>query len=364
MRRLAVSDIVDLARGAAVLGTGGGGDPLIGRLLVEQAIAEGLTVDVITLDELADDALVISTAMMGAPTVVVEKAPSGDEAVISLRKLEQHLGRAADAIVPMECGGLNSMIPLLTAARAGIPVVDADGMGRAFPELQMQTFAVYGSSGSPMVITNEHGNHVLVDTGADNLRMEQFARAVTVSMGGVAYIAEFAMSGAEVKRAAVPDTLQLAQDIGRVLRESREQHTDPFAALTRLLAHRDGGLGAVLASGKVIDVERVVEGGWTTGTVQLEPFDGDGVVEILFRNENLLATRNGEVLAIVPDLVTLMDAETGAPITTEAVRYGQRVVVYGIAAAPIMTTPEALAVFGPGSFGLEQEWVALQELVS
>ena len=38
--RLTVSDLPDLARGAAFLGTGGGGNPYIGRLMVERAMQE------------------------------------------------------------------------------------------------------------------------------------------------------------------------------------------------------------------------------------------------------------------------------------------------------------------------------------
>ena len=66
----------DLSRGAALLGTGGGGDPYIGRLMVEAAIREHGPVTVLDPDELPDDAVVIPTAMMGAPTVMVEKIPA------------------------------------------------------------------------------------------------------------------------------------------------------------------------------------------------------------------------------------------------------------------------------------------------
>lgn len=126
---LSLDDVPDLARGAAILGTGGGGDPLIGRLLVEECLKNGKKIEILDPTELDDDDFVISTAMMGAPTVVVEKVPAGTEAVRSLRALEKHLGKTADATIPMECGGLNSMIPLVVAAEAGIPVVDGDGMG-------------------------------------------------------------------------------------------------------------------------------------------------------------------------------------------------------------------------------------------
>ena len=148
-RELTREDLLDLARGAAFLGTGGGGDPYIGRLMVERAIAEGGRVVLVPLEEVPDDWFVIPTAMMGAPTVMIEKIPRGDEAVASLRALERHLGRRADATMPIECGGINSTMPLVVGARTGLPVIDADGMGRAFPELQMETFHVYGVPGTP-----------------------------------------------------------------------------------------------------------------------------------------------------------------------------------------------------------------------
>ncbi len=146
------SHIDDLVRGAALLGTGGGGDPHVGALLVRVAIREYGAVTVLDVDDLDDLDLVIPTAQMGAPTVGAEKLPAGTEAVAAFLKLETHLDRKARATMPIECGGLNSMIPLQVAARLGIPVVDGDGMGRAFPELQMETFSVYGVSGSPLAL--------------------------------------------------------------------------------------------------------------------------------------------------------------------------------------------------------------------
>ena len=40
------------------------------------------------------------------------------------------------------------MLPIAASARIGLPMVDADGMGRAFPELQMVTFTMGGMSAS------------------------------------------------------------------------------------------------------------------------------------------------------------------------------------------------------------------------
>ena len=67
MRMLDVQNIQDLAMGAAVLGTGGGGDPYIGMLMAVQAVREYGPIQLCSLDEIADDSLVVSSAMMGAP---------------------------------------------------------------------------------------------------------------------------------------------------------------------------------------------------------------------------------------------------------------------------------------------------------
>jgi uncharacterized protein len=349
--QLTAAGLRDLARGAAVLGTGGGGDPYIGRLMVEQELRRGGRVEIIAMDELADGALVIPVAMMGAPTVMVEKLPSGQENLAALRALERRLGRAADAVMPVECGGLNSMMPLLVGAQTGLPVVDADGMGRAFPELHMETFGVYGVSGCPMAVADTGGGTALVETG-DNRRMEWLARGLAIRMGGVAYIAEYPMSAEDVRRTAIGGTLSLGRSIGAALRTARAAHRDPFEALTGALAPTSYRHGAVLFRGRVVDVSRRTEEGFARGSLAIEEFGSDRRMKIIFQNEHLLAEVDGEPRAIVPDLICTLDAETGEPITTEALRYGQRITVYTITAPDIMCTPEALATFGPAAFGL------------
>jgi DUF917 family protein len=263
--------------------------------------------------------------------------------------------------MPIECGGINSMIPLVVAARTGLPVVDADGMGRAFPELQMETFGVLGISGSPMVVADERGGTVIVDTSA-NEQMEWYARGLAIRMGGAAHIAEYAMTGADVRRTAIPRTLSLGVRLGRTIREARERHADPFAALRAALADTDYAHGEVIFAGKVVDVMRRTVDGFARGRAWLESFEGDERLELQFQNEHLIARVGGRVRAIVPDLVCTLDAETAEPITTEGLRYGQRVRVFAISTPPVMRTPEALAVFGPAAFGLDEPFVPVEAL--
>ncbi len=243
--QLDLQDIKDLARGAAFLGTGGGGDPYLGRLMIEQALQDGCTVELVDPDDVPDEALIIPTGMMGAPAVQIEKLLQGDEAILSLRQLEAHLGRQAFATMSVECGGFNSMLPLIIGAKLGLPIVDADGMGRAFPELQMTTFHVYGVSGTPMVIANEYGDSMLLTT-RNNAMMEWLARGTTMRMGGTSYIAIYPMDGQTVKQASIPRTLSLCLAIGRCIRQAQEQEDDPFQALIELLKTTSHSLRVII----------------------------------------------------------------------------------------------------------------------
>jgi DUF917 family protein len=362
--KLNSQDLADLAVGAAFLGTGGGGDPYIGRQMVQLCLDEGLSVELVDPDDLDDDAFVIPTAMMGAPTVLVEKLPSGLEAIHSLQRLEKRIGRKATHTMPIEIGGINSTIPLLVGARLGLPIVDGDGMGRAFPELQMETFGVYGVSGSPMAVSNEWGDCALIEA-TDNKMMEWLSRGVAIRMGGAAYIAEYSMSGADVKRTAVPRTLTLAIQVGRVLREAKAQHVNPFEALLGFLPTTLYSYATIIYTGKITDMQRETKNGFSIGRARIEGSGAyDNVMEIEIQNENLIARVGGVVKAIVPDLICIMDSETAEPITTEGLRYGQRVTVISVSVPEIMRSPEALAVFGPACFGLDEPYTRIEDLTA
>ena len=352
----------DFARGAAFLGTGGGGDPYIGRLAAQHAIEQHGPPEVISLEDLPDDMTVYPVAYIGAPTIFVEKLICGDDLDLAVSKLEEVTGREAGAIISAEIGGANSVVPLAVAARRGLPVVDADGMGRAFPEVQMVTFNVYGVPASPAVIVNEHLEHVVIQAH-DAKSTENKLRAIATEMGLGAGMACYAMTGKQAKETAVGGTLSLALGVGRAIVEGRRKG-DPIEALLAYLRTTPYyNHCKVLFDGKIVDLLREVKGGWNVGTCVLESLNGGSSrMEIVFQNENLIAKVDGVTKAIVPDLVCVVDRESGEPITTEGLKYGQRVKVIGVSAAPIMRTPEALAVFGPRMFGFDEDFVAIEDI--
>src|SRR5262252_8843355 len=114
-----------LARGCAVLGTGGGGDPRIGLLHALQTIEEFGPTELVDLDELPDEALIMPCGMIGAPTVHIEKIENGNEGARLREHLEYVTGRPVAALMAAEIGGANGLLPIAWAAGMRLPVVDA-----------------------------------------------------------------------------------------------------------------------------------------------------------------------------------------------------------------------------------------------
>ena len=362
--KITLEHVDDLARGAAILGTGGGGDPYIGGLMLKQALEDHGPVELVDVETLGDDDFAVPFAMMGAPTVIVEKIPNGAEMVAALRTTEKYVGRSAAAVLCAEIGGLNALLPLVLAARCGLPVVDGDGMGRAFPQLQMVTYNIFGVPASPMIMADEYSNTVLIESQSAN-EVERLGRSLVVAMGGSSNICVYPMYGRDAKRSMVRGTLTLALGLGRAIREARRSTDDPFAAMLGFLRTTPYYQHCrVLFEGKIVDLLRETRAGWALGRVIVEGVGGCGGrrCEVQFQNEHLIVREGDRVHTVVPDLIAVLDAATAEPITTEALKYGQRVRIVGISAAPIMRTPEALACFGPQAFGLDEPFVPIERI--
>ncbi|NOX51477.1 MAG: DUF917 domain-containing protein [Gammaproteobacteria bacterium] len=360
--KVSLDDLPDIATGATFLGTGGGGDPYIGRLLAMNAIKEFGAPELIEPDDLDDDALVFTIAMLGAPTVLGEKAACGDDIDLAVEKLAQRLGRQPDALVGIEIGGINSLLPVMAAARLGLPLVNADGMGRAFPEIQMVTFNVYGISCTPLSVTDDHLTSLVVDT-KDAKSAEDLVRVAAMQLGLSVILSSYPMSGADLKRTAVKGTLTMALEIGRAITQGRNDGRPVEALIDYLRTTTYYNECKQLFDGKVTDIKRETTQGFNVGACQLVSLsDPCDVMEISFQNEHLVARLNGKTKCIVPDLICLVDRETAEPVPVDGLKYGQRLKVIATSAAPIMRTPESLAVFGPHAFGLDEAFVPLEQI--
>ena len=313
MRQIGIPEIEDIALGAALLGAGGGGDPYVGKLVAIGAVKEHGPVTLLEPEEVPDDALIVPIAMMGAPTVLCEKAVGGSEYKTLYDTVSGFFGKPIYAFMPMEAGGVNSMLPIAAAARLGLPLVDVDGMGRAFPELQMVTFTIGGGSATPMALVDEKGNSCIFKT-ITNKWTEELARAVTMACGGSVSVSLYPMEGAFMKRYGVHGIVTRSQNLGAAIRRMKEvADGTPEEEFFRFTG------GHKLFRGKIGDVLREVRGGFNFGKVMLE-----GIYEykgrqafVEFQNENLTATVDGETLQLSYDDV-MLGRSCAPPLTSSA----------------------------------------------
>lgn len=354
---LDVEAIEHITYGASILASGGGGDPHIGKIIAQQAIEKHGPIRLMSIEELQPDDILLSTGMIGAPAIMMEKIPNGEESILACRQVEQHLKKSITAIYPIEAGGINSLLPLATACHLGLPVVDVDGMGRAFPQFHMTTFHLDKINASPFVVVDEKLNTVLVNT-IDSYQAEILARAVTVKMGGAAIFAAYPVSPIQAKISGIAGTISLMKSIGERMQQAISNKDNLVNTLTTLLQ------GYVLFRGKLNRLNQRSEGGFTYGYADFISLENKKInFKVLFQNEYLLVQKNNTPLCMTPDLIVILDEDTGIPILTEKLSYGMNVVVIGIPANNKWRTQRGIEVCGPHYFKYPMNYIPVENCI-
>ena len=348
-RRLNAQDIDDLAVGAWILGTGGGGSPYLNHLNMQRIASTGTEFELIDPQELADEAKVAVVSTMGAPLVMQERLQDTSDVARAVEVMADHIGSKFDAVMATEIGGSNAFQPLMAAAHLGIPIVDADAMGRAYPEAQMTSFAIGGLQPWPLALVDPRGVEAVVTHVPSWKWMERASRVLTIETGSMAATCKAPRTGAEIKQWSVVNSMSFAIYLGSEVRKARAQLEDPIQAICA------AAKASILFTGKIVDVDRKTTGGFLKGVALLDGLDeyAGSEARLEFQNEWLIARRDGDVVATVPHLICLLDATSGEAIGTETARYGQRVVLIGITAPPLFRSEEGLKYVGPRAMGYE-----------
>lgn len=356
MRLLEQQEVEDIARGSAVLGTGGGGDPYLGTLATLEAIKKNGPLKLVDIEELDEDLLVVFPFGIGSPVPFLERITLQTELQVAYQAMKRWLGKPIGAIMSAEIGGMNSVIPFAVASELGLPVIDGDGMGRAYPEIQLTTFTLFGHGAAPIVVADARGNSAVIDS-VDNFWAERLARPIAIEFGAIAGGFAFPMTVKDLKEAAVLRTVTYAENIGKAIRLAQTSHKDPVNAATEVTN------GFRLFDGRIIDVQRKTERGWALGETIIQGV-GDYTgrqMTVRFQNEHLVVIENGEIIVSVPDLIAILDTERGDPITTEHLRYGFRVSIIGIPCDEKWRTPAGIELGGPRHFGYDIDFVPVEE---
>jgi len=372
-RILGRADLEPFLEGLAVFGTGGGGNPGWGRVIMENDLARGRTYELVPPEEVPDEATVVSGGYMGSVKVLdamgVEQVVEGWETRFELEEafklMTQVLGRRPDYLVPFELGGLNTPVILSLAARLGLPVVDGDALGRAAPETQMTTFLAYGVALEPMPLVDRAGHAVVVWASPDPTYADELGRWAIGRGGGTGANNHYAMSGRKLKECVVPGTLSLALDAGRAIIEARRRGQDPVSAFAAFAG------GTVLMRGRVRALVGQDDAGHYLTTVTIDGEDHAGTarcMKVVIKNETMAAWLDDRLVTVLPDLVCLLDPSTGRGLMSVELEPGVPVAVVVVPCHPrlrqAMQTEAGSRAFAGGRYGHpEVTYVPLEELL-
>jgi hypothetical protein len=358
-RILEKDELEDMLIGVGILGTGGGGDPeSFGRPLIEWDLKKGREYRIVDPSGVQDDAFIVSGGYAGSVKAyasigqILRRWEDRFELLEAFKIMESIHDRKIDYVVPFELGGTNTPVILSLAARAGILTIDGDGLGRAAPETQMSSFLGHGISLTPMPFVDAEGNVIIVKHATRPTYPDEIMRSALVLDGGVGANNHYPMSGKQLKESVVPNTISLSIEIGRAVSDAVESKRDPVEAFI------DVSGGFELFRGVIKSVKGEDMQAHYMAKAVIDGF-GDYIgkeMEITFKNEAMMGCVNGQVIAIFPDLLCIINPKTGKGVMTINIIAGLEVAVVGLPAhkklRECLKTKIGQAAFSPARFGL------------
>jgi len=348
-RVLDVADVRHIATGAMFVScaldheTGARHRDELVRLMEERGTGPVL----VSVDELDPEALTAAVGFVNNGLPISEMIPVGDEFDIAVELLQERLGVRLAGIFPLAAATVNAVVPLLTSLHTGIPVIDADPMGRVLPLVSQTTLALAGKNAGPVALTGPTGERAVIDV-TDPVRTDRIERALAGEFGGWAATASYPGTARDLAEAGVLGSYSRLLEIGRILDAPRRVH-DKYAALTRLLQLRKP------ISARVVEIEGLSrpaspEQPDRPWSVTLVEETRGRIIRLELQNEILMMLVDGAVEAIIPDIITILRAaDAGLASVVDDIWVGNRLTLFSFPAAPQWYTADGLRMAGPAA---------------
>lgn len=338
---LTVEHLPALEAGAVLLGSGGGGGLSVGAVLLRTVLA-GRSIDVVPAADLPADATIIHVGDVGSPDVIAERLLDGAGLTRAIHLVSERVGSSPAAVGIIEIGGLNALTPLAAAAHLGLPVVDGDLMGRAFPSIRQTTLAIEGLSPTPIALVDPGGAAIVIEGGTP-ARVEALLQAAVGAMGGAAAIALYAVPAGQLAARGVAGSLTACERLGRAYLAT------PPGDAARLA---DALGGRVLFTGRVDDL--VPQDGSAPGSLTLTDDAAGTSARVDHFDEFLAVAVDGVTIARAPHVIVALNEHDHVVLRTDQVRAGQRLVIMGLPALNAWAARHD-AIVGPAGYGIDLE---------
>jgi len=392
-RTLKTQDLKDLVIGAPALATGGGGvapPNEIVEKMVGEVVAKGATCKLVELKEIPDTASIFYGCGAGGGINYEMRKKWGGWGSDPLWEIEQKKqlfplndwselpqpdNRETAKKMLIEMMGekkpyahlLFEVAPYLKrlcdAALSGELVIDADTTGyRGEPEMAISTLNLFDVPICPVVLATSFGDVIVYKKLLNWQRFEDLNRTIAnVSGGGVGGVLQ--IEGKQVKKSAVPGSLTLTINVGRSIREARENGDDPVEAII------DATKGYRLFDGKIVSYLREDRDGFWWGESRLKgvgDFEGHSF-RIWYKECNQISWKDEKVYVTCPDPIDVVDRKTGeglSNITPAVWTPGREVTVIGRKSIDPWHTEKGLKIAGPTHFNYWMPYKPIEKMVA
>lgn len=335
-RRLERDDLAPLARGYALLGSGGGG----GTTMLELMLAEAnWPIDIADLAEVDPATPCLGAALVGATMLLGERLLGDDPFGPLIAAVERWLGYPVPAVCSLEGGGINGLAPLLLAGDR--IVVDADGTGRAVPGLDQMSLFVDGVPG--LVFASETGADGIALVQSDRpIDVERVVRSAIIQAGGSGCAVLGGFTIGDLRAHAIPGHLSHALDLGRAFVKSENA---PLPELAAALG------GRLLAVGRITAISPHAADPHVTA-IEIHGIRDD-LHRLVCRSETLALVTDGELEASAPAVLVVLDVVSRDVLEVTDLTLARNVAVIELPAAEWwQARPERLARVLPSAYGL------------
>lgn len=331
MRKLYEQDIIEILYGATLLGAGGGGSLKQGLDMIQGLKDDGeqIELDLLDVSEMRDDAYAVMVAGLGSPVAMLDPDMPrfGPDAVFAYRAFQKAFaaeGKKLEYLYSGEMGGFNTFTPMLVAILSDkdpakrIKFVDADGNGRAVPELNTTINAFYDHPPKPMGMGSLYGDEIIVYPTTDHSG-EQIARQMCMLYNMRIGFATWGMNKEEITNILDVGCVTKAQKIGKAILTAKETGSDVMDELKKAFEVRE------FCRGTIEKLDLRAEGGFDFGTTVIKGDDGH-TYYIDFKNENLiLRDEKGDTIMTAPEGIGMIDLNNCFPLTNADTKEGRHI---------------------------------------
>ncbi|GAA3412495.1 DUF917 domain-containing protein [Paenibacillus hodogayensis] len=324
MRELTIEDVRAAVKGGSVFACGGGGWVDHGLEIGGAAVAVGRP-KLVQVDELPDDAIIITATAIGAPAGRDWEMIGTDYIKAVKLLMDNYDGKVVGIMTPQN--GMSSTINgWLPAAALDLVVVDATGDIRAHPTGKFGTMGMAGRIDHEtiqVVVGGKRatGSYLELVVKGTTAKTSSVLRTAADMAGGFIAAARLPLPASYVKKHAAVGGVSLAIELGKAIIEVEEQGAE---AIIQTIC--DFTKGEIIGSGKVIKKDVIYSGGWDIGTIVL---DVQGLPLTLHVMNEYMAVDDSEGtrLSTFPEVITTLSTKSGEPVSVGDVQEGMELAV-------------------------------------